>query len=279
MTSPDVFIGVVSYEGSKFSVSQGPDGLAAQLVREFDSMDVSATMQVNTQNLFDPHSLALTESTVQACLSAQISLDLEWADFLQRPRSFGTAANHVMRKARRLQQRFRSPGLGMVKRLLNIELSHLDLMRAGLDSGSPWVLILEDDAATLDTRDCALGLAGLMRFSDILGYVNVSESFTAAELGVQHLLHSIPDVTWEGSSHRSVLYSSRPATNTVCAILYERAFLTALVEAMDALPMEPVVPIDWKLNLALMELYRQDTFTSRQCWFVEPGPIDQLSMR
>lgn len=274
-----IFIGVVSYEGSKFSVSQGSDGLAQQLVREFESIGFSVDIQVNTQNLFDPDSLAVTESTVQACLSAQIALDLEWANFLDHSRTFRDAVTTVMRKAKRLQQRFRSPGLGMVKRLLNIELSHLDLMRAGLASGASWVLILEDDAATLDIRDCALGLAGLMRFSDTLGYANVSESFTAAELGIQHLLHALPDVTWGGSSHRSVLNSSRPATNTVCAILYERSFLAALLEAMEALPMEPVVPIDWKLNLALMELYRQGTFTSRQCWFVEPGPIDQLSMR
>lgn len=279
MTSPDVFIGVVSYQGSKFSVSQGPEGLAALLSREFEILSLTSTVVVNTEDRFDPASLTITEHTVQACLSAQIALDGQWAAFLQRPRSLKGLATSGLRSAKRLQQRFRSPGLGMVRRLLNIEISHLDLMRAGLENGASWVLILEDDAATLDVVDCAAGLKGLMGHGDRLAYANVSESFTPAELGIEHLLVAVPGVSWAGTLPRKVTSSARPATNTVCAILYEREFLVTLVKAMDALPMEPVVPIDWKLNLALMELFRQGAFGSRECWFVEPGPIDQLSMR
>jgi len=279
MTSLDVFIGVVSYQGSKFSISQGPEGLAALLSREFESLSLTSVVVVNTEDRFDPATLTITEHTVQACLSAQIALDGRWAAFLDRPRSLKGLATSGLRSAKRLQQRFRSPGVGMVRRLLNIEISHLDLMRAGLESGAPWVLIMEDDAATLNVVDCAAGLKGLTQHTDRLAYANVSESFTPAELGIGHLLVEVPDISWAGSVPRKVTSSIRPATNTVCAILYEREFLVSLVKALDALPMEPVVPIDWKLNLALMALFREGTFRSRECWFVEPGPIDQLSMR
>ena len=68
-------------------------------------------------------------------------------------------------------------------------------------------------------------------------------------------------------------------TNTVCAILYRAAFVRDLLAAMDALPMEPVVPIDWKLNLALMRMFDDGRLVAGDCWQVEPGPIDQLSMR
>ena len=42
--------------------------------------------------------------------------------------------------------------------------------------------------------------------------------------------------------------------------------------------MTPVAPIDWKLNRALMELWRDGALGPSDCWWVEPGPIVQRSM-
>ena len=167
----------------------------------------------------------------------------------------------------------------MVRRLVNIELSHLDLMRSGLESQAPWILIIEDDAFVADLEDLTRGLAGLMVADPPAAYVNVSESFSTAELGIDHQLGPVSHADWTGYQERSLVSAVRPVTNTVCAILYRREFLASLVTAMEALPLEPVVPIDWKLNMALMSMYRSGTITSGECWLVEPAPIAQMSMR
>ncbi|MCX6432181.1 MAG: hypothetical protein NTX29_05155 [Actinobacteria bacterium] len=278
MTS--LFIGVVSHEGSRFSVSQGPGGLAQQLVAPLAQLGVEAHAQVNTADLHDSATLPVTDRMTQDSLTAQLHLEREWARFLQRSTGPRWWAGHSLRWLRRAEQALRSPGPRMTERLLNIELSHLDLLRAGLAVGSDWVLILEDDAAALDLPDCAAGLAGLMAAGPRQPqYVNVSQSFTNAELGIEHLLAPVRGVEWAGSIPRSVLAADRPVTNTVCAILYRGDFVSRLVSAMDALPMEPVVPIDWKLNLALMDLFTAGELQAGDCWVVEPAPIDQLSMR
>ena len=110
-------------------------------------------------------------------------------------------------------------------------------------------------------------------------YVNISQSFALDELGISDLLTVAPDASWAGDAPRHILSSARPATNTVCAILYRGSFVRDLLAVTDALPMEPVVPIDWKLNLALMQMFSSGALGAGDCWFVDPAPIDQLSMR
>jgi hypothetical protein len=277
-----LFIGVVSHEGSRFAVSQGPSGLAASLAERLPDLGYSVLVEVSTIDAYDPAALPITEATVQESLTEQLHLDRCWAEYLQRPRGPRWWATHSLRWARRVTQYMRSPDPRMVERLLNIELAHFALLRAGLDSGAAWVLILEDDAASVDVADCARGLAGLMTAAADRpqpAYVNVSQSFTTAELGIDQLLSATPGVTWAGDGDRRILSASRPVTNTVCAILYRASFVRTLLETTDALPMEPVLPIDWKLNLALMELFDAGRLTAGDCWLVEPAPIDQLSMR
>jgi hypothetical protein len=152
-------------------------------------------------------------------------------------------------------------------------------MRQGLASGAPWVVILEDDAFASDLADLSHGLLGLFATGAGPAYVNLSESFTPTELGISHLLDVVDGVGWAGSNPRSVLSSALPVTNTVCAIAYSSAFLARLVPALEALPVSPVVPIDWKLNQALMDLYRTGALPSGSCWLVEPAPIRQMSMQ
>jgi hypothetical protein len=275
-----LFIGVVSHAGSRFAVSQGPDGLAARLVEPMGRHGIDVTVLVNTDDAYDAATLPITDAVVQASLTEQLHLDRRWAAYLGGGRGPRWWANHSLRWLRRAEQAVRRPGPRMVERLLNIELSHLAVLRAGAASGADWILVLEDDAASTDIDDCADGLRGLMSCGPRQpAYVNVSQSFTPRELGIEHLLSPVPGVPWDGTVTRQVLAASRPVTNTVCAILYRSGFVDDLIAAMDALPMEPVVPIDWKLNLALMRLSSEGRLGAGDCWQVEPGPIDQLSMR
>jgi hypothetical protein len=237
---------------------------------------------VNTKNLHDHIALPIDAGTVQQTLSAELRLQGEWANYLRAGEagSVTDAARSVVRSARRAVRRFRAPSPKSVTRLVNIELSHLNLLRAGLESGAPWILILEDDAFAPDLSDCSQGLLGLIRdCPSSVDYVNVSQSFSNAELGISHLLSAPAKPEWAGSIDRAILAASRPVTNTVCAILYRRDFVRELVTVMDALPMTPVVPIDWKLNIALMQLFESGHLRDGSCLLVDPAPIDQMSMR
>ncbi len=278
----DCFIGVVSHEGSRFAISQSHEGLAEILRSRISEAGITTSVQINTRDFHDAEALPIDNGVVQETLSAELRLQAQWATYL-RAGSNGSivdGARTLVRSARRAARRFRAPSPSSVTRLVNIELSHLDLMRAGLESGAAWVLILEDDAFAHDPVDCSQGLVGLMRdCPKTVDYVNVSESFTNAELGVGHLLTAVRFPGWTGSVARQVLSAARPVTNTVCAILYRREFLTALVETMEALPMTPVVPIDWKLNIALMRLFESGRLRDGSCLLVDPAPIDQMSMR
>ena len=278
----DLFIGVVSHEGSRFAVSQGPGGLAAVLAARLHSLGQSVQVEVSTVDAYDPVQLPITRAMVRACLTAQVHLDRRWARYLGRARGPRWWATHGLRWVRRAEQLVRPPGPKLVERLLNIEMAHFALLRSGLATGADWVLILEDDASSVEVVDCAAGLAWLMssRADERQpAYVNISQSFALDELGISDLLTVAPDASWAGDAPRHILSSARPATNTVCAILYRGSFVRDLLAVTDALPMEPVVPIDWKLNLALMQMFSSGALGAGDCWFVDPAPIDQLSMR
>jgi len=161
---------------------------------------------------------------------------------------------------------------------MNIELAHLSLWRAALESGAPWVLILEDDGWTEDIEDFSAGVLGLMQEAVPPAFVNLSCSFSPKQLRIERLLRT-GNCSWHGRRPRSIVESTRPVTNTVCAILYSAKFLEQLVAAWDAEPLFPVVPIDWKMNRILMNFHESSQFPSHGCWFVEPGPVIQGSMR
>lgn len=292
---PDLFIGLVSHSASRFAWNQGEAGLARSLERRLDEAGVTCEVRINVENLLDPASIQLTPKVIEDSLFQELRLEREWQNFLSeggRRSTSSRLSRQGLHAARWLnaQWRLRGPATltrnpestqeRALRRLLNIELSHFDLLERALASGAPWALILEDDASTLDIDDAANGLLSLMRTAESHGvdYINVSQSFTREELEVGHLL--MPPVSaWEGSHSRQVLPSVRPITNTVCAILYRTAFMQELFSALRDIPRIPVIPIDWKLNEALMNMYRTGSISSGSCWTVFPGPFDQLSMR
>ena len=248
-----LFIGVVSHAHSRFAISQGPQGLAAGLADQLTDV----TVKVNTADLHDATALPVDARLIQQSLSAQLRLEDQWVAYLRggRPRGLREVGASALRHGLRWLRRLRPPGAGPVTRLINIELSHVDLMHAGLSSGAPWVLILEDDAFTADLGDCATGLRDLLAETpESVGYLSVSQSFSNARLGIEHLLSPTP-IPWRGSAPRALLSASRPVTNTVCAVLYRRWFLGELLAELDSMPMTPVVPIDFKVNAALMRMH------------------------
>lgn len=165
----------------------------------------------------------------------------------------------------------------MLRRLVNIEIAHLTLMDRGLDSKADWVLILEDDASA-DVDAAARAIAEIMaeRKDDRQPlFVNMSRSFNEQELGVEDSL--LPPITLSGGEF-TYLPSTAPMTNTVCAVLYRRSFLVDLRAELEQIPVDPVLPIDWKLNAALMAMHRRNYFQPGDTWTCLDAPIVQGSM-
>jgi len=165
----------------------------------------------------------------------------------------------------------------MLRRLVNIELSHLELLRSAHRSGCSWALIVEDDAIVEDANEFAADLQlFLSRQSHEVNpsFLNVSDSFDYSTLKVGEHLH--PRGTW--NSRSEILSADRPVTNTVCAVLYRAEFLSELLPTLSQIPISPVIPIDWKINAALLDLYDRGQIGADDCWFISPGPIMQGSM-
>ena len=165
----------------------------------------------------------------------------------------------------------------MLQRLANIERGHLSLMEQALTADCQWALILEDDAQSPNPDQLATDLVNHLSAWDNTSqpsYVNMSESFPISELGLGGKLKN--QGAWDSRS--DVVSATMPFTNTVCAMLYRREFLMDLVEELRSIPLEPIVPIDWKLNMAIMSLSKANKLEPDYCYAVTPAPIIQGSM-
>ena len=290
----DLFIGVVSHEGSRFALNQGETGLAFTLQRALSASGVSSEVSVNTRNDWTPALLNITPGVALASARASLTFEQTWQRYLdeETPSPFFTRARKYWEfRARRWalglkskKKAFGVSSITAVQRLANIELSHVNLWQQGVASGARWVLILEDDGGCTDIDDLAAGLVGLLSSTDFVGeggvgrrYVNISASFESHQLGVNHLLSSTP-LAWAGSADRSIQASSRPITNTVCAILYNTELLALILGKFSDMAFSPVIPIDFKLNAALIALFRQGQLGDGDCLQVQPAPIVQMSM-
>jgi hypothetical protein len=288
VVSETVFLGLVTYRGTRFPDSAVTGGFLPRLAEALAADDRQVVLRVNADDAFDAGAGALDIDAVRASVAAELRTEAAWRRYLAPGRSqpllpVEMTARRAYRLARYAPPWRRSgapedPGPRMLRRLVNIELSHLTLLREAVAAGADWVLIAEDDAQAEHPDRFATDLVAFLdahAAGDQPGYVNVSRSFSAEELGTAAITTAVGP--W-GADGASVLSAERPVTNTVCAILYRGAFLRTLLDALEAIPMFPVLPIDWKLNRALMDLHTAGVIGPGTCWTVEPAPVIQRSM-
>jgi len=278
MEALSVFIGLVSHPKSAFAQGQGPEGLSAQLALAFDQIGVKTETKVNNVNFFDDSEFPLTAKMARESVRQEIRLESEWYHFHKKSEGLAHSIRMAGRLTRYLLDWRANSKTGELRRLLNIEYSHVDLYRAAVASGSEWAVILEDDAYSPDPDGLARGLVQLMHGPVSPKYINLTTSFPLSKIGIEPLLSVVPQVEWAGSEQCRVLRSERPATNTVCAIAFTCEFLSQVLADFDSYANQPVVPIDWKLNASLTRLWETGSIEPGDCWFLEPGPVAQLSM-
>lgn len=288
MTVPvpdDLFLGLVTYRGSRFGDAATEDGLVHRVATAWTGLGGMATVVVSDRDDWTPDLLPLTADEVRASVDAELDSEARWRAYVAGG-PLGGGARAVM-TGRRILRRLRyappwrratgpdDPGPRMIRRLANIELSHMRVMEEAAAAGARWVLIVEDDAACGDPRAFAEQLAAFTTAAGERGQpltVNMSESFSVEDLGIGHLLSSLGDSVegpWQMFS------AARPVTNTVCAVLYRGDFLARLVDELQRTPLRPVIPIDFKLNEALMRL--APTSAPGDCWVASPAPLHQRS--
>ena len=259
--------------GTRFTEGTGHEGLASRLAASF----YESELEICTRDLFDESGRTADSRMTQASLSAELRAEFQWAKYLGRLNETKWWITFAGRWAQRLRLHIERPHDSYTRRLLNIEYAHRLLMQRGLDSGAQWIIILEDDASCSDVADLTSGLTQIMTATDRECLINMSDSFTFASLGIKHLIDVSQTIRWEGTRPRAVLEAERPVTNTVCAMAYSRDLLHRIVSGFDAMPEQPVLPIDWKLNNALKDL--RATGDEIQCLLLDPAPVQQLSMR
>ena len=291
-----VFIGLVTHPDSRYPEAAGPRGLATQLAVAVEASvhdEFRVLLEICTENLLESSNLPTDFREVRASINAELSVESDWRVYLDP--NVSRIRLSLFMQARKVYRHLKlSPpwnkemdakdaGARMLIRLANIELAHISLLTRAAKSRADWVLILEDDAWVECPRELSEDLIEFLvqnvlpasgASNRLPAYVNLSESFSARKLGVEG--ESSEMGTWGASS--KALAFSKPMTNTVCAILYNGNFVDDLLREFESIPIRPVIPIDWKLNKAIMNMYREGMLVSGDCWLVEPAPIVQGSM-
>jgi hypothetical protein len=245
--------------------------------------------------VYQPALLRIDSAEIAKSIDAELAAELDWkrhvsgSDF--QPITMAKLKVHRALRRRRFLPRHGEPsdsdsaGIRMVRRLVNIEHAHLNLMREALAADAEWILIIEDDAALddslLNLDEFASSLVRLFvsaQTQDEPGYINISRSHSDSELGTNDIYVTSVPFSIEATSKIIARVAKRPVTNTVCAILYRRQFLLTLIDWLEQIPLSPVLPIDWKLNRALMLMSAAGLTPEGTCWSLTPGPIVQGSM-
>lgn len=263
--------------------------MVASVASRLQHRGLDVTVEISNEDAYDESLLELNRQAVTSSIDAELDTEERWRTYISPTSS--TAALAAFMGVRRVYRRLRlappwrtrieadDAGPRMLRRLINIELSHLHLMARAVDLNSDWALIVEDDAGVDDAEAFSDALAEFLWRQDASQqplFVNVSRSFTESRLRIDAHLRDVGE--WRDGTGTRILSAERPVTNTVCAILYRTAFLRSLLDTLNGIPLSPVLPIDWKLNEAILRLVANDRLGEGDCWFLAPGPVVQRSM-
>ncbi len=293
MDGSGLFVGLITYGGSTFNRHGEATHTIGRIEAAMAAQGLACTSLISDRDDYSADVFPITRSRLLSSALFQAWLEFRWRRYLARGRADSLsslprdAAVLAVMSARRLHSYLgfnpfraaaRLPGARQVIRLLNIDLSHLRVYRAALQSDAVGVLVIEDDARLIDGEAPFEVLQLLLSTlqADKSEFVNLSESISQAELGVSGILGA-PKFP-EGFEGIAIIACSRPVTNTVCANLFSRRFVEMLVSDIEKRGLFPVIPIDWRLNRMIMEEWKSGGLNSTICTWTTPGIFVQGSM-
>ena len=278
--APDLFLGLVTHPASAFNRDNRSSKSLEQLALALTQHGLSVEYLVSDRNDYSPAEYPVTRDSLVKAATAQSVLERDWRDFVNGRAGGGIvtkARNHAMylgMRSKRTLAALRGKDSAAAKsfqRLINIDLSHLRVLSAGIDSGAAGIVILEDDAS-MPHRDLIEDLARVLTQAgqQKIDFINLSQSISAPELGIGAIVSRARPV--DHGDRLTVIELDTPLTNTVCANYYSNGFAKIFREHISPPNLTPVKPIDWRLNEVM--LAHQNTRT----WWVEPGVFLQGSM-
>ena len=278
--APDLFLGLVTHPNSAFNRDKRAENLIERLTQALASQGLNVESLISDRNDYSAVQYPITRDSLLRAAVIQSSLERDWRNFVDsaagtnRSKKAQNYGLYLAMRAKRTLAALRGENSRAAKayqRLINIDLSHLRVLREGIDSGAAAIVILEDDAS-MRSEDLVEEFARIliMAREENIEFINLSESISAPELGIEAILNRGRGID---SGHRvSVIELDTPITNTVCANYYSRSFAKKFCEYIAPPNLTPVRPIDWRLNEVM--LANPDTRT----WWVKPGLFIQGSM-
>lgn len=266
----DLFIGLVTHPRTQYPHSAQDQGLFTQLSRTLAEQDVILNGQIESRNLLSSQH-TFTEFELSASRRHLLTLRKKWSLYCQQDPIRRQRQRLALLRTRGTEPRSQEEA----RRLLNIEMAHVELMNQAVAQDAEFSLILEDDAASSSVHDLASDITELIRRKDSPFMAQISSSFSPRTLGIQNLIGAVERQWSNGGQEFRLL---KPATNTVCATIYRRDFLTTLLDAWSHQQHIPIVPVDWRLNEILIALESARQLPKGYSSIVFPGPIVQQSL-
>lgn len=277
---PKVFLGLVTHPRSRFNADGRATQRITELIENLHEHGLTVDMLISDRNDFDaaPQRIGLGNRLKSAWL--QVETERAWSNYLltaNGTKSIDKSPGRLFYLAMFVKRAISFIiSARTLKRLANIDLSHLRVLREGIKSKADWILILEDDSMPGNIPAVAENLLALI--SSIAGskadmFINLSHSMSDVELGVDVIMEGAKEVHSFGDG-RKVVQVSPPISNTVCANLYSQSFALRFANAIEDRGIFPSIPIDWRLNQLIMDSAAIDITC---CWVI-PGMFVQGSM-
>ena len=284
-----VHVGLVTHPRSRFDADGTATRQAQDLADARGRRGAGAGLLISDRDDYDAQALPLGRAELRRSARYQADLEYRWRRYLAsaggRPARAG-GLDRVLGLAMAGKRQVRTEALWpwsdgaagrtAATRLLNIDLSHLRALDAGVASGADWVLVLEDDARVDDVEaavDDVLAAVAAVEGTPV-AFVSVSESIPLAELGVDGIVGG----RLSASAPSWLVATTTPVTNTVCANLYRSSFAADLAAGIRARGLLPVAPIDWRLNEQVMAMVADGRLGPSSCAWALPGLFLQASM-
>lgn len=180
---------------------------------------------------------------------------------------------------------FRNSEKIRAKRLFNILLGHMSILEQFVQSGINYALILEDDVKYDRASE---SLEGLLSFTDLYlpqlsrdFFINVSESFTLAELGAESVKGELKHHYETSDKLVQRFYKMhRPILNTTGAVIYSSHFAHFLLNELkkkSAKRSYRTIPMDWLTQDIISDSFVRSNIEVT-CIHNEPGVFTQASL-